>query len=881
MTEIPATTALPATSHTDRFPAPVRRGRSSRFSVLLEGSVDYASYRAAYGRQFLQQQPKFDSLKDAEIELKCVLHDSTFTQQATDVSIMAENVALAVDWFISALVLLFDCDEPFQNPEFIQLCCMFFASPLYENNTRLVQRHLVKRAYAELNIGPEDSYKDTLWLLLAFLHLITEFQPDTHLLCKDSGLFPLLQRLAVGCSEHPNLQVLGMSLMFEIAQAVTLSQTDFACVTNESLQFLLEYIERMRYAESDVYNNTGTKLVLALNEQFLRQSGYASMPSSPVAMSNGCRDSQGVALQHRVLVDKLASARALGQPMAHLDASILSVPDERPPRRQLHIRPMSEILTSPSLAHEHEREFGDDDEYAGVAETAHALALLTAAPLRNPALRTLPLDSHLLSRSRSMDFRAQIKDKSHEFYSSGVQASEMNGVPSTVGVLRSKCKSSSSSPRQSAMRLFPASTPVVAILANRIDCCKTFTENLVFLLNRETDPATQVLILHMLNCILVDPSTAGILYTNDMHVLVDIILRDLSNLSEGVQRLRQAYILVVNALLRNPVYLAARHRLSDIELCMVNMLRQSLVCSQEPAGLAVVLRRGSTSSSATRHNSMTSDVIVPLDVRRSSRVASPVSSLSSSMSEDTFLQRPVDDPPVPGAAPKVSRRPAPPPPQRSRTVSSQSGSNATIPPAHSRRRAPPPPPPPVHAPKNLHPAPAEPSAVDHHARVHQRRPPPPPPPPRNFTQAAPSPKPSTPSRAPTPPPRTGISASSASVVGEKQRPAEQTGMRRQLSVKKSVSKYKRNSIRLAPPPPPRSRICSNGSSKMPVSPVIEVEDDVCSSVDDVDEDKDPQSLKSGFGDSVEGRRATRKLVESALRGCHEARVAATSRSPMC
>ncbi|KAJ1958144.1 hypothetical protein GGI12_004816, partial [Dipsacomyces acuminosporus] len=254
--------------------------------------VDYTSYRTAYGRQLLlQQQPKFDSIEDAEEELKCVLHDPTFAQtngskgRGETGSVMAENVALAVDWFIGALVLLFDGDEPFQNPDFLRLCCMFFASPLYENNTRLVQRHLVKRTYAELNTNDPHAYKDTLWLLLALLHLITEFQPDTYGLCRDAGLFPLLGRAVAGAPEK-HLHVLAMSLMFEVAQAVALSSTDIDCITDELLLFLLDYVERMRYAESDVYNNTGTKLVLAMNEQFLRLSGHVSASQSLIAFSD-------------------------------------------------------------------------------------------------------------------------------------------------------------------------------------------------------------------------------------------------------------------------------------------------------------------------------------------------------------------------------------------------------------------------------------------------------------------------------------------------------------------------------------------------------------------------------------------------------------------
>ncbi|KAJ2722795.1 pre-rRNA processing [Coemansia sp. Benny D115] len=719
-----ATAAPPLQQSTDSSSAedtprqPTRRTRASRFSVLLEGSVDYASYRAAYGRKYLQQQPHFDSVRDAEIELKCVLHDETFCQPGSDGSIMAENVALAVDWFISALVLLFDCEEPFQNPDFLQLCCMFFASPLYENNARLVQRHLVKRAYAELNVGPEDTYESTLWLLLAFLHLITEFQPDTHLLCKDSGLFPLLQRLVLGCAEK-HLHVLAMSLMFEVAQAVTLSQTDFAYVTDELLLFLLDYIERMRYADSDVYNNTGTKLVLALNEQFLRLDGYASMPQSPVVSASNNTHHPGTTttngssgmlwVQHRELIDRLSKTGAgpsRNYVAARRDSNTL------PPTsamRSMHIRTASANVVSPTQQQyphqqQQQQQQQPDDatlENRGGANLAppHSTDTQGSRPTpatspRSVALRRLPSESNMLPRSRSMDFRVpplqKQQSESHRDPSCCIQRAtsecyEEKGTSIHAALAdNKKSKSSCCSPRGGiAPRIFPTSTPVVAILANRIDCCKTFTENLVFLLNRETDPSTQILILHMLNCILADPSTAGILYTNDMHVLIDIVLRDLNNLADSMQQLKQAYLLVVGALLRNPSYLTTRHRLSDIELCLVGMLRHALECSQEPP-LPVISRsrRGSASSSAsTRHNSMASDVLVlPMSgLRRESGAVSPVSSLSSSMSEETCCPRSVDDQPLLGSTSHKQhmRRPAPPPPPSRRKPGDSSHSRVS------------------------------------------------------------------------------------------------------------------------------------------------------------------------------------------------------------
>ncbi|KAJ1823420.1 pre-rRNA processing, partial [Coemansia sp. RSA 2599] len=424
----------------------------------------------------------------------------------------------------------------------------------------------------------------------------------------------------------------------------------------------------------------------------------------------------------------------------------------------------------------------------------------------------------------------------------------------------------------------------------------TFTENLVFLLNRETDPATQVLILHMLNCILSDPGTANIIYTNDMHVLIDILLRDLSNLSESLQRQRQAYLLVVCALLRNPVYLAAKHRLSDIELCLVNMLRQSLVCLQTTTSNSVAgSRRGSVSSnSSTRHNSMASDVfVVPvIDIRRSGGTASPVSSLSSSMSEETCCPRSIDNSPSLGAVSTTPKRVAPPiPPPPSRSKLGQKSLGRTLgtlnPPVHRRRPAPPPPPLMAQTHRQNSPLPSvHPSEMidgsNSSPRSYRRRAPPPPPPlpqqslsvPPACARTAPTPSKTRAQSPPPPPPSQPALASSARHGKSKQ--AEQTGIRRQLSVKKSVSKYKRDSIRVAPLPPPRSRN-SSLSSKAPMSPVIEAAApaETASGVadnDDDNEDFDVQSLKSEYGDSAESRRITRKLVEGALRCCHEARI---------
>ncbi|KAJ2368924.1 pre-rRNA processing, partial [Coemansia sp. RSA 2607] len=477
--------------------------------------------------------------------------------------------------------------------------------------------------------------------------------------------------------------------------------------------------------------------------------------------------------QHRLLVDKLEGSGALAPhaPSA-LEDTVCASPQVSA-MRAMHVR-TSSVSGSPT----------------DTADLAHA-------ELMQP-MHALLLDARALPRSRSMDFRLPPQNPSAE---------------DTQATYRPQSSSGSSG---------SARTPVISILASRIDCCKTFTENLVFLLNRETDPATQILILHMLENILSDRQTCGIMYTNDMHVLIDVVLRALGDLAEGAQMVCQAYVGVLRALLCNPAYLKDRHRLSDVELCLVSLLRQSLVCAQPEEG----------------------------PVERRAGAASPASSMSSAMSDETCCARVSEESPV--VLPKTSRRPPPPPP-RVKTV--HTDSDRPTAPAHRRRPAPPPPP------MRLPTAAAHCSTDDSScsngggsfARPPRRKAPPPPPP-------SPRTAPPTPSQKPRP------------------RAPEQTGLRRQLSVKKSVSKYKRDSLRLPPPlPPPRQRA---SRPVTPVSPVVEVAAEAEAEAGDTpDGAQDAWSLRAALEDSVEGRRATRKLVESALRCCHEARNMAVVRSP--
>lgn len=95
---------------------------------------------------------------------------------------------------------------------------------------------------------------------------------------------------------------------------------------------------------------------------------------------------------------------------------------------------------------------------------------------------------------------------------------------------------------------------------------RTFGENLILLLNRESSLGPQLLILKLLYLLFTTPSTYEYFYTNDLHVLVDVIIRNLLDLDpgsegfghsnesavlDGQRTLRHTYLRVLCPLLKN------------------------------------------------------------------------------------------------------------------------------------------------------------------------------------------------------------------------------------------------------------------------------------------------------------------------------------------
>lgn len=105
-----------------------------------------------------------------------------------------------------------------------------------------------------------------------------------------------------------------------------------------------------------------------------------------------------------------------------------------------------------------------------------------------------------------------------------------------------------------------------------VDTAKTLTEKLLMLINREDDP-TMVLkhekkttmnsVLKLVTDLFDARDTASLFYTSDCKVLIDILVRQLGDLSAGDEN-RRKYLELCRRILRNTDYAEHTHRKQDL-----------------------------------------------------------------------------------------------------------------------------------------------------------------------------------------------------------------------------------------------------------------------------------------------------------------------------
>ncbi|ERL86629.1 hypothetical protein D910_04036 [Dendroctonus ponderosae] len=128
--------------------------------------------------------------------------------------------------------------------------------------------------------------------------------------------------------------------------------------------------------------------------------------------------------------------------------------------------------------------------------------------------------------------------------------------------------------------------PLLVALDER-QSAKAFSEKILLLLNREEDPirifdhepAPPHSLLKLFKDLFSRRSTSQLFYTNDSKVLIDIIVRNIADLSPGDQR-RHDYLELCRRVLRNTNYHEHRHRSEDILKCFTRIFCEESALSK-------------------------------------------------------------------------------------------------------------------------------------------------------------------------------------------------------------------------------------------------------------------------------------------------------------
>ncbi|TDH14025.1 hypothetical protein EPR50_G00039390 [Perca flavescens] len=110
---------------------------------------------------------------------------------------------------------------------------------------------------------------------------------------------------------------------------------------------------------------------------------------------------------------------------------------------------------------------------------------------------------------------------------------------------------------------------------------KILSEKMLLLLNRGDDPVCMFKhappaphsVLKFLQDVFASRETADIFYRTDMMVMIDIAVRQISDLSPG-DKLRMEYLSLMHSIIRSTDYLEHQHRLSDLQGVLQRILRE-------------------------------------------------------------------------------------------------------------------------------------------------------------------------------------------------------------------------------------------------------------------------------------------------------------------
>ncbi|XP_022081462.1 NCK-interacting protein with SH3 domain-like [Acanthaster planci] len=138
---------------------------------------------------------------------------------------------------------------------------------------------------------------------------------------------------------------------------------------------------------------------------------------------------------------------------------------------------------------------------------------------------------------------------------------------------------------------------VMKVLAER-QTSRRFSEKIMILVNREVDPVRMFeydpkppnSLLKFLCDIFASADTSSLFYTNDMNVLIDIIVRQLTDRSPG-DKLRTEYLSLIHSILKMAVYWENKHRLADLKRSLEKIAKEEEAESKPDKQILMDIRK--------------------------------------------------------------------------------------------------------------------------------------------------------------------------------------------------------------------------------------------------------------------------------------------------
>ncbi|AET41370.1 Ldb17p Ecym_8074 [Eremothecium cymbalariae DBVPG len=117
------------------------------------------------------------------------------------------------------------------------------------------------------------------------------------------------------------------------------------------------------------------------------------------------------------------------------------------------------------------------------------------------------------------------------------------------------------------------------LLDNQVS--KNFVEFLMLQFNRETDKSLQIMMSKIFYLVLSAGQriSMNFFYLNDLNVVVDVLIRNLTNLSEEEELLRNTFLRVLHPLLKNTEWTKTRYRYTDLSKLLEYLSCLDNICS--------------------------------------------------------------------------------------------------------------------------------------------------------------------------------------------------------------------------------------------------------------------------------------------------------------